>query len=89
MAVGSGWKQFNSGDILRATQVQGYLMNQSVMYFANSSARTSGLTSPEIGQVTYLNDPGILQIRKSSGWVTIGLNPDIRDSQIMTFMQAI
>jgi hypothetical protein len=89
---GTGYKLFGSGDILRASEVNDYLMNQSVMVFADAGARDSALPTPGDGQVCYLIDINnkVLQVHKDGpGWVTIGLNQDIRDAQIMTFMQAI
>jgi hypothetical protein len=87
---GSGYQNFQNGAILYASEVNGYLMNQSVMVFNDEGSRDSALATPGDGQVCYLKDINVLQVHDiATGWVTIGLNPDIRDSQIMTFMQAI
>ena len=89
---GTGYKLFGSGDILRAAEVNGYLMNQSVMVFETDGTRGAlgALDAPGDGQVSYLKGTNVLQVYDTdTGWVTIGLNPDIRDAQIMTFMQAI
>lgn len=87
---GSGYQNFQTGAILYATEVNGYLMNQSVMVFDNSGARSGALAAPGDGQASYLKDSKVLQIYKAgTGWVTIGFQSDIRDSQIMTYMQVI
>jgi hypothetical protein len=87
---GSGYKNFQTGAILYASEVDGYLMNQSVMVFTNSSTRSDALTAPGDGQASYLIDSKVLQIYKAgTGWVTIGFQSDIRDSQIMTYMQVV
>lgn len=87
---GLGYKDFQTGAILYASEVDGYLMNQSVMVFTDSGTRSSALTAPGDGQASYLTGSKVLQVYKAgTGWVTIGLNQDIRDAQIMTFMQAI
>lgn len=87
---GTGYKLFGSGNILRASEVNGYLMNQSVMVFASSGARGSALTAPGDGQASYLTDNKVLQVYKAgTGWVTIGFQSDIRDAQIMTYMQVV
>jgi hypothetical protein len=87
---GIGYKLFGSGDILRASEVNGYLMNQSVMVFETDGARDGALPTPGDGQACYLKNNNVLQVYDTdTGWVTIGLNQDIRDAQIMTFMQAI
>lgn len=63
------YKTFNVGDILTASDVQTYLMKQSVMVFANAAARTSGISSPIEGMMTYLSDTNALNIYDGSNWV--------------------
>jgi hypothetical protein len=41
--VGSGFKTFSPGDVLTASDVNNFLMEQSVMSFADSAARTSAI----------------------------------------------
>lgn len=89
-ALGAGRKVFASGEVLYAEDVQEYLMDQSVMVFTGTSNRNSELAAPGDGQVCYLTDSNVLQVYKPTvGWVTIGLQSEIRDSLIMTYMQAI
>jgi len=88
--LGAGRKTFTSGSVLNAADVQGYLMEQSVMVFTDTGNRSTELASPGDGQVCYLTDTNVLQVYKpSAGWVTIGLQPDIRDAQVMTYMQVL
>jgi hypothetical protein len=87
---GLGYKDFQTGAILYASEVDGYLMNQSVMVFTDSGTRSSALAAPGDGQASYLTVSKVLQIYKTgTGWVTIGLQSEIRDSQIMTYMQVV
>lgn len=92
---GLGYKDFQTGAILYASEIDGYLMNQSVMVFTDSGTRDSALPTPGDGQVCYLKNPldinnKVLQVYKDGpGWVTIGLNQNIRDAQIMTYMQVV
>ena len=87
---GLGYNNFQTGDILYASEVNSYLMNQSVMVFDDSGARDSALGAPGDGQACYLKDDKVLQVYKAgTGWVTIGLQSEIRDSQIMTYMQVV
>lgn len=65
---GSGFKTFNTGDILTAADVNGYLMKQAVMYFATATARSTALTAPEEGMVTYLADSNSLQYYDGAAW---------------------
>ena len=54
--AGAGFKTFNVGDILGASDVNTYLMQQTVTVFADSTARDSAIASPSEGMVTYLKD---------------------------------
>ena len=88
--LGAGHKTFTSGSVLNAADVQGYLMEQSVMVFELEATRNAELAAAGDGQVCYLMDTNVLQVYKPTvGWVTIGLQSDIRDSQIMTYMQVV
>lgn len=49
-------KIFTNGDVLPASDVNTYLMNQAVMTFADSTARTTAIPTPSQGMVTYLVD---------------------------------
>jgi hypothetical protein len=64
----AGWFDFVNGQTLPASRVQDYLMDQTVMVFADSSARTSALPSPTAGMVTYLVDSGNLWFYTGSTW---------------------
>jgi len=73
--AGAGFKTFNSGDILSASDVNTYLMQQAVMNFANAAARTSAfpaLTSANEGLLSYLADANSLEIYNGSAWVQVG-----------------
>ena len=66
-------KTFVDGQTLPASDLNNFLMNQSVMTFSNAAARTAAITSPVEGQVTYLEDSASYQYWDSSAWV--GLVP--------------
>jgi hypothetical protein len=59
---GLGRKVWTAGEVLSAADVNGYLMDQSIMLFANASARTTEIPSPTEGMVTYLADTDNLQV---------------------------
>jgi hypothetical protein len=65
------YKVFANGFALNASELNTYLMNQSVMVFANASARTSALTPTE-GMVTYLEDTNALEFYNGTAWQTVG-----------------
>jgi hypothetical protein len=56
--AGAGFKTFNSGDILGASDVNTYLMQQTVMVFATAAARGSAIASPTQGMTYYQSDEG-------------------------------
>jgi hypothetical protein len=76
MAAGLGFKTFNSGDVLNATDVNGYLM-QGVLVFATTAARDAAITSPQEGQFAFTKDTDQLWYRSSSAWVASGATGDI------------
>ena len=54
--MGSGFRTFQSGEVLTSSNVQNYLMDQAVMVFAGTAARSSAIASPETGMLTYRTD---------------------------------
>jgi hypothetical protein len=50
------YKDFTNGSVLPASDVNTYLMDQVIMTFANSTARTTAIPSPSAGMITYLVD---------------------------------
>jgi hypothetical protein len=61
-------KEFESFTRLDASDVNTFLMDQSVMTFASSAARGSAIPSPVEGMVTWLNDENALQVYDGSQW---------------------
>ena len=70
-------KTFTNGDVLPASDVNTYLMEQAVMTFANSTARASALTSPVAGMVTYLIDTDTYEYWDGTGYEPFGAGPEI------------
>ena len=54
MAAPLGWKDFASGDVLTAADMDGYVMAQIIAVFADSSARDSAISSPQEVQHCFL-----------------------------------
>ena len=69
MAAGLGFKTFATSDVLSAGDTNGYLM-QGVLVFADATARTAAITSPQEGQTSYLKDTDVIQVYSGSAWVT-------------------
>ena len=73
--AGAGFKTFSVGEVLTATNVNTYLMQQTVMVFADASARSTAISSPSEGMVTYLSDSNSLWYYSGSAWVEIVTDP--------------
>lgn len=70
--AGLGRKIFNSGDILLASEVQGFLQDQSVMVFDDDAARTAAIATPTEGMVTFRKDDNALEVFAGSTFVAVG-----------------
>jgi hypothetical protein len=64
-------KEFESFTRLDASDVNTYLMDQSVMTFGGTAARGSAITTPVEGMVAYLEDSNTLEAYNSTAWVTV------------------
>jgi hypothetical protein len=78
--AGLGAKLFTAFSKLTAAQVNGYLMDQSIMRFASSAVRDAafgGVGEPTLaeGMTCYLDDTNVLQSYNGSAWVTV-INTD-------------
>jgi hypothetical protein len=69
-----GYKTFNTGDVLTAAQVQYYLQNQSIMYFASAAARDAALTAGIVqeGMFAYLADTNTTVYYDGTAWQSFG-----------------
>jgi hypothetical protein len=72
MAAGLGYIEFTTGDILTAASANGYLASQTVMVFADAAARTSAITSPQEGMISYLKSTDAVEKYDGSAWVSVG-----------------
>lgn len=66
--AGLGFKTFAAGEVLTAANVNGYLMQQTIMVFADSTARDAAITSPSEGMFVYLTGTNALQFYDGSAW---------------------
>lgn len=69
--AGLGRRTFAAGEVLTASNVMGYLQDQAVMVFASAAARTTAISSPSEGMVTYLSDVNALDVYDGSAWKRI------------------
>jgi len=79
MTANAGYHAYATGDVLTAAQVQYNLQNQTVMYFATTSARTTALSAVTVeGMVTYIPANG-LEYYNGTAWTTVSNPGDITD----------
>jgi hypothetical protein len=71
MAAGLGFKDFTTGEVLTAADVDGYLM-QGIWVFASAAARDAAVTSPQEGNACYLKDTNEVLTYSGSAWVAVG-----------------
>jgi len=70
MAAGLGFKDFVTGEVLTAADVDGYLM-QGIWVFASAAARDSAVTSPQEGNFAYLKDTNTTTYYTGSAWTNL------------------
>jgi len=66
--AGLGKKTFVAGDVLTASDVNGYLMEQSVMVFAGTATRNAAITTPTEGMFSFQKDTDQLTYYDGSNW---------------------
>ena len=70
--AGAGYKQWATGAVLTSSDMNTYVGDQVVMVFASSSARSSAISSPSEGMVSYLSDSNAVEVYTGAGWEGIG-----------------
>jgi hypothetical protein len=70
--AGLGRKVFTAGDILAAADVQGYLQDQAVQVYDDTTDRSTTLgTAVSEGMVSYLKDTNSVEVYDGSAWASI------------------
>lgn len=65
------YKVFSNGNALNASELNTYLMNQSVMTFASTADRDSALTAPTEGMLVWLQDANKYVYYSGSAWTDL------------------
>jgi len=65
------YKVFTNGSVLQASEVNDNLMNQAVITFNNSTARSAAITTPVEGMLTYLSETDLFQFWNGSAWTNL------------------
>lgn len=76
-----GYKVFTP-TVLTSTDINSYLMKQTVMVFADATARGLALTAPTAGMVTYLTGTNALNTYNGSSWVVTGVTSAVAGTGI-------
>jgi len=80
--TGLGRKVFVAGEVLQAADVNGYLMDQSVMYFAGTAERGSAIPTPTAGMLTFIAASSAVQVYDGVEWVEIAGSSNVADDTI-------
>lgn len=83
MAAGLGFKTFVNGDVLTAADTNGYLM-QGVWVFADATARSAAVTSPQEGNMCFLKDTNSTEYYSGSAWVAVSAGATSKVVQIVS-----
>lgn len=75
-------KTFVGGEILLASELNGFLMDQSVMVFDNAGARATAIPIPVEGMVTYLKDSDAVETFSGSAFVPAANSASIRNGAV-------
>lgn len=62
------FKEFAVGEKLTASDVNTYLMDQSIATFSSAGARNSAITAPVEGQIAYITSSDSFTLYNGSGW---------------------
>jgi hypothetical protein len=68
--TGFGRKLWSAGDVLASADLNGYLMDQAVMYFDNDASRNASILTPKTGMVTYRADGTVVEVFNGTSWVS-------------------
>ena len=66
--AGAGFKLFQDGQVLLASEVNTYMAEQMIMVFASAGARGSAIASPSEGMFAFLKDTDTLTFYDGSDW---------------------
>jgi hypothetical protein len=64
--AGAGFKLFENGNVLLASEVNEFMMQQQIMVFANAAARDAAILSPSEGMFAFLKDTDTLTVYTTS-----------------------
>lgn len=66
--AGAGFKTFANGEVLTASDVNTFMMEQQVMVFANDAERDTTILSPSEGMFAFSRDTNFLSFYNGTTW---------------------
>lgn len=92
--AGLGFYEFQPETVLTATQVNGYLMRQSVMYFATTSAASASITNLDAGHMAFIAEVNRPYFYDGSAWQRLATKAEVeaqenRTPQVLLYMEVI
>ena len=66
--AGAGFKLFENGNVLLASEANTFMMEQQIMVFAGTAARGSAIASPSEGMFAFLKDTDTLTFYNGTSW---------------------
>jgi hypothetical protein len=64
--AGAGFKVFQNGNVLTASEVNTFMMDQMIMVFEDAAARDAAILSPSEGMFAFLKDTDKLSLYTTS-----------------------
>jgi hypothetical protein len=66
--AGAGFKVFQDGNVLTASEVNGFMMDQMIMVFEDAAARDAAILSPSEGMFAFTKSDDQLRFYNGTGW---------------------
>ena len=71
MAAPAGYRTWSTADLVSASDFSTYVQDQICGVYTSTSNRSSELSSPAEGQISYLTDSNVFSIYNGSAWVDV------------------
>jgi hypothetical protein len=66
--AGAGFKLFSNNQVLLASEVMGFMMDQQIMVFDNAAARDAAITAPSEGMFAFTKSDDQLRFYNGTSW---------------------
>ncbi len=66
--AGAGFKVFSNNQVLLASEVMGFMMEQMIMVFDDATARDAAITAPSEGMFAFTKSDDQLRFYNGTSW---------------------